>query len=56
MRNVLRSLSEFVGNYAVVRDIESDLVNSIFKLFCLVAGHYLAANSVDEIHSLQGGV
>jgi glycosyltransferase involved in cell wall biosynthesis len=56
MENVLRSLSEFVGNFAGVRYIERDLVNSIFKVFCLVAGYYLAANSVDEVDSLRGGV
>jgi hypothetical protein len=56
MRNVLGSLSEFVGNFAVVRDIERDLVNSVFKVFCLVAGYYLAAKSVDEIGPLRSGI
>ncbi|MDQ7787771.1 MAG: glycosyltransferase [Thermodesulfovibrionales bacterium] len=53
---VSRSFADFTSRYSSVHEIETDLVQSIYKLFCLTAGHYLAANSVDQVHSLQRGV
>lgn len=53
---VSRSFADFTSRYSSVHEIETDLVQSIYKLFCLTAGHYLAANSVHQVHSLQRGV
>jgi hypothetical protein len=53
---VSRSFADFTSRYSSVHEIETDLVQSIYKLFCLTAGNYLAANSVHQVHSLQRGV
>lgn len=56
LQNILESFSDFTEKYVAVCDIEQDFLNSMYKLFCITAGHYLAVNSMEYVRALKGSV
>jgi glycosyltransferase involved in cell wall biosynthesis len=49
----LRSFSEFIKRYGSLEDRKEDFVAGVYKIFCNVAGDFLAANTCERIDFME---